>query len=365
MSRDKLRRLITSEAARLLATGRESDLFRARRAASRRICRGWLRPAELPSDAEIRDEIERCAYLYGGDARFDNLREMRLAALALMRILRPFHPRLLGDVLTGDVRRAGVIRLQAFADRPEDVQQRLESAGLECDVGPVRTSSRGTRVITVRAATDAFAIAIDCYHTRHSRSAFVRVATGERVPRAPAKQLAAVIAREYPDVRTDNLRDVATAADRFQVYRMLLSPLAEVEQPRHTHPEGDALFHSLQVFEIVRDQQPWDEELLLAALLHDIGKGIDPVEHVDSALAALDGYITDRTAWLIEQHSAARKLLEGSLGARARRRLQQHEDYDTVLVLARADREGRVPGGEAPTLDEALDYVREVARVCG
>jgi len=365
MSRDKLRRLITSEAARLIATGRESDLFRARRAASRRICRGWLRPAELPSDAEIRDEIERCTYLYEGDARFDNLREMRLAALALMRILRPFHPRLLGNVLTGDVRRAGVIRLQAFTDRPDDVQQRLESAGLECKVGPDRTSPRGTRVVTIRAATDAFAIAVDCYHARLARSAFVRVATGERVPRATARQLAALIAREYPDVQPDDLRGGLTSADRFQVYRMLLTPLAEIEQPRHTHPEGDALFHSLQVFEIVRDQQPWDEELLLAALLHDIGKGIDPVEHVDSALSALDGYITGRTAWLIEQHSAARKLLEGSLGARARRRLQQHEDYDSLLVLARADREGRVPGGLAPTLDEALDYVRDVARMCG
>jgi hypothetical protein len=365
MSRDKLRRLITSEAARLIATGRESDLFRARRAASRRICRGWLRPAELPSDAEIRDEIERCAYLYEGDARFDNLREMRLAALALMRMLRPFYPRLLGNVLTGDVRRAGGIRLQAFVADPSDVRQRLESAGLECDESPARTSPRGTRVVAIRAATDAFAVAIDCYGTDHRRSAFVQVATRERVPRATARQLAALIAREYPDVQTDDLHDGLMQTDRFQVYRMLLSPLAEVEQPRHTHPEGDALFHSLQVFEIVRDQQPWDEELLLAALLHDIGKGIDPVEHVDSALAALDGYITDRTAWLIEQHSAARKLLEGSLGARARRRLQQHEDYDSLLMLARADRAGRVPGGQAPTLDEALEYVREVARMCG
>jgi hypothetical protein len=365
MSRDKLRRLITSEAARLIATGRESDLFRARRAASRRICRGWLRPAEVPSDAEIRDEIERCVYLYEGDARFDNLREMRLAALALMRILKPYHPRLLGDVLTGDVRRAGVIRLQAFAVDPGAVGRHLESAGLECELAPVRTSPRGTRVVTIRAATDAFVVAVDCHEIRHLRSAFVRIATGARVPRVNVRQLAALIAGEYPDVQADDPSRGSRSADRFQVYRMLLMPLAEVEQPRHTHPEGDALFHSLQVFEIVRDQQPWDEELLLAALLHDIGKGIDPVQHVDAALAALDGHITDRTAWLIEQHSAARKLLEGTLGARARRRLQRHEDYDSLLILSRADREGRVPGGRAPTLDEALDYVREVARLCG
>jgi len=365
MSSDKLRRLITSEAARLIATGRESDMFRARRAASRRICRGWLRPTELPSDAEIRDEIERCAYLYEGDARFDNLREMRLAALALMQMLGPYHPRLLGNVLTGDVRRAGVIRLQVFAADAGDVCRMLESAGLECHVGPERTSQRGISGVSIRAAADAFAVAIDCYGIDHRRSAFKQLSTGERVPRATMAQLASLITREYPDIRAGELSGEVSSTDRFQVYRMLLVPLADVDQPRHTHPEGDALFHSLQVFEIVRDQQPWDEELLLAALLHDVGKGIDPVEYIDSGLAALDGHITERTAWLIDQHSTARKLLDGSIGVRARRRLQQHEDYDSLLVLARAERAGRVPGGAAPTLDEALEYVREVARMCG
>lgn len=364
MPNDKLRRLITSEAARLIATGRESDLFRARRAASRRICRGWLRPSELPSDAEIRDEIERCSYLYEGDARFDNLREMRLAALALMRVLKEFRPRLLGNVLTGDVRRAGAIRLQAFAGDVGKVQQRLECAGLACDVGPVRTSLRGTYCVRICAAADACAIVVDCFGLEHRRSAYRQLSTGERIPRATAGELAALIAREYPDVQNDG-RASADSADRFQVYRMLLLPLADVEQPRHSHPEGDALFHSLQVFEIIRDQQPWDEELLLAALLHDVGKGIDPAEHVAAALSALDGDITDRTAWLIEQHPAGQKLLDGSLGVRARKRLQRHEDYDSLLLLARADREGRVPGGQAPTLDEALEYIREVAHMCG
>lgn len=365
MSSDKLRRQITDEAVRLMATGRETDLFRARRAASRRICKGWLRPSELPSDAEIRDEIERCSYLYEGDSRFDNLRESRLYALSLMRLLSRFRPRLLGDILTGDVRRAGVIRLQVFASDPAEVRRLLESAGFECSVTCEEFSRRGTRRIRFRAAAEDMLVEVDCCSPRHARSAYVRVATGEWVPRATRSQLAALIAREYPDVRLDDLPASAASADRFQVYRMLLAPLAEVEQPRHTHPEGDALFHSLQVFELVREAEPWDEELQLAALLHDVGKSIDPLEHVLAGLAALDGYVTERTAWLIEEQATARKLLDGSIGARARRRLKQHEDYDALLLLARADRAGRVPGGAAPTLDEALDSIRELARMCG
>lgn len=365
MSRDKLRRLITSEAARLIATGRETDMFRARRAASRRLCRGWLRPAELPSDAEIRDEIERCAYLYEGDARFDNLRELRLAALTLMQLFAPLHPRLLGDVFTGGVRRAGSIHLQLFADDIAGVRRTLDSAGIICEGGAGRLSPRGTSRTRLTTAIDDIAVVLDCYAADRARTAFVTVATGDRVPRATLSQLSALIDHEYPDLRHASATETVSSADRFQVYRMLLLPLADVDQPRQTHPEGDALYHSLQVFELVRADQPWDEELLLAALLHDVGKGIDPLEHTAAGLAALDGLITDRTAWLIDQHLAARKLLDGALGARAKRRLQQHEDYDSLLVLARADRAGRVPGATVPTLDETLAYIRELAHLCG
>jgi hypothetical protein len=40
-------------------------------------------------------------------------------------------------------------------------------------------------------------------------------------------------------------------------------------------------------------------------------------------------------------------------------------DYDDLLTLARCDRAGRQPGAEAPELDEALDYLRELSRTFG
>ena len=39
--------------------------------------------SDLPSNAEIRDEIQRMAWLYEGDGRFDKLREMRIEALRI------------------------------------------------------------------------------------------------------------------------------------------------------------------------------------------------------------------------------------------------------------------------------------------
>ncbi|HEV3418477.1 MAG TPA: HD domain-containing protein, partial [Pirellulales bacterium] len=142
-------------------------------------------------------------------------------------------------------------------------------------------------------------------------------------------------------------------------------PLERVKQNPLHHPEGDMLYHSLQVFDLARDAQPYDEEFLLAALLHDVGKAIDPREHVAAALEALEGTITPRTAWLIEHHMEAHALVDGTLGARSRRRLQENESFEDLVLLGQCDRRGRQKAVEAPELEEALDYLRELARTCG
>jgi len=153
--------------------------------------------------------------------------------------------------------------------------------------------------------------------------------------------------------------------DRFDVYRSLLAPLEKVMQKPQYHPEGDALYHSLQVFDLAREELPYDEEFLLAALLHDVGKGLDPQDHIGAALEALEGHITPRTAWMIEHHSEAAALRDGTLGVRSRRRLEEAESYEELLLLAKCDRAGRQVGVPASDLEEALLYVRELAESCG
>ncbi|HEY4312924.1 MAG TPA: HD domain-containing protein [Pirellulales bacterium] len=152
--------------------------------------------------------------------------------------------------------------------------------------------------------------------------------------------------------------------DRFVVYRGLLAPLEKVMQKPLYHPEGDALYHSLQVFDLARDELPYDEEFLLAALLHDVGKGIDPQDHIAAALEALDGHITPRTAWLIEHHSEASALRDGTLGVRSRRRLEESESFDELMLLSQCDRAGRQVGVPTSDVEDALDYVRELAADC-
>lgn len=153
--------------------------------------------------------------------------------------------------------------------------------------------------------------------------------------------------------------------DRFHVYRWLLLPLEKIMGNADWHPEGDLLYHSLQVFELARNERPYDEEFLLAALLHDVGKAIDRREHTAAALDALADFITPRTAWLIEHHGEAQAHLDGTLGVRCRRRLTASENYEELLLLAECDRAGRARGAPVPDVPEALDYLRELAAECG
>ncbi len=151
---------------------------------------------------------------------------------------------------------------------------------------------------------------------------------------------------------------LADHLDRFAIFRMRLVPLESVKQNPKYHPEGDALYHSLQVFELARDARPYDEEFLLAALLHDVGKAIDPQDHVRSGVESLRGSVTDRTLWLIEHHMDLLALRDGRLNQRVRREIEASELFDDLKLLRELDDAGRVPGQVVGTLDEALDYIR-------
>lgn len=166
------------------------------------------------------------------------------------------------------------------------------------------------------------------------------------------------------DALDDRLLPVERLTDRFAAYHALLLPLEQVRLSPKRHPEGDALYHSLQVFDLARDELPYDEEFLLAALLHDVGKAIDPQQHVAAALAALADYITPRSAWLIENHPLGHALADGTLGLRARRRLEESEHIEELRLLVQCDRAGRRQGVEVPEVDEALAYLRELSDMC-
>src|SRR5437588_3214605 len=129
MSDAKLRQAIALEAARLMYERVESEYFTAKRKAAKRLCRRGVKPEDLPSNAEIRDQIQLFARLHEGDNRTRHLRDMRLEALRMMRILRLFRPRLIGSVMPGHLRKGSDIDIDIFCDSPELVTAVLDHEG--------------------------------------------------------------------------------------------------------------------------------------------------------------------------------------------------------------------------------------------
>jgi HD domain-containing protein len=252
MIRSRLRQQIALEAARLIFVQQESEYYRAKLQAARRLCQGLVTPADLPSTREIRKELQ-------------------------------------------SIRRSSST---ALPDEASDTH------------GEAPDADRG----------------LDVWR--------------------PAENLT--------PAEVDGL-------DRFRIYQLLLAPLENVRQNPKYHPEGDALYHSLQVFELARAALPYDEEFQLAALLHDVGKAIEPRDSVAAGLAALSGHITERTAWLIEHQPHAAALRDGSLGARSQRRLMASESFDDLMLLYDCDRRGRASGVAVLDLEEALEHVRQLA----
>jgi predicted nucleotidyltransferase len=367
MPSDKIRRQVAWDAARLMYEREETEYFRAKLKAARRITRGEFKPCDLPSNREIRDQIQVWAQLQEGEKRTDNLRDMRLEALRFMRMLKAFRPRLIGSTLTGHVRRGSDIDLHLFSDSVESVAAVLDEQGLSYEVERKQVRKHGEERVFVHIhVIDRFPFELTLYASDKAHYVFKSSITGKAIERASIAELEQFLAREYPDVPLDQaVLEAESRVDRFQIYEILLLPLEGVKESPKYHPEGDALYHSLQVFDLARDALPYDEEFLLAALLHDVGKAIDRGDHVSAGLEALAGHITPRTAWFIAHHMEGQELLDGALGARSRRRLAAAEDFEELKLLARCDRQGRQCGVETSDLDAAIEYLRELSASCG
>ncbi|HEV3260469.1 MAG TPA: HD domain-containing protein [Gemmataceae bacterium] len=364
MANVKLRQAIALEAARLMYERVESEYYTAKRKAARRLCRGGVKPEDLPSNAEIRDQIQVFARIHEGDKRTENLKEMRLQALRLMRVLRAFRPRLIGSVMTGHVRKGSDIDIHLFSDSVGLVSDLLEREGWQFDVERKQVVKHNeARVFTHIHVYDRFNFELTVYAEDKAHYVFRSSVTGKAIERASVRELEELLAREYPGIDLDGeVQEAAAAVDPYQLYRMLLLPLENVGQSARFHPEGDVLYHSLQVFELAREHRAYDEEFLLAALLHDVGKGLDRGDHVAAGLAALEGLLTERTRFFIAHHMEAHDYRAGTLPPKRRRELEASPDFDDLMLLRELDDAGRVPGAVVGTLDEALDYLKELER---
>lgn len=370
MSNSKLRRQIAWEAARLMYSREVAEYYVAKQKAARRIYKGWIKPADLPTNSEIRDQIQILARLHEGpEPHTQRLFDMRMRAVWWMRKLIAFHPKIIGSVLTGTIREGSDIDLHVFASNPHSITVDLDDDGIRYEIERKRIVKDGQqRVFTHIHIHDEYPVELTVYHPSQLGYRFRSSITNRAIERANLSQLERLIAMEHgvdPQQQHEQLQSMNSCPDRIQLFQSLLLPLENVRQSCKYHPEGDALYHSQQVFMLARDKMPYDEEFLLAALLHDVGKAIDPNDHVTAGLEALGDFITKRTTWLIAHHMETHKIHHRTIGVRRRRQLSASPWFDDLCLLGDCDRAGRVPGAEVDDLDAMLDHIESIEEMFG
>lgn len=131
----------------------------------------------------------------------------------------------------------------------------------------------------------------------------------------------------------------------------LLEALDGVSQSPKYHPEGDALYHSLQVFELAT-RATEDRVLWAAALFHDVGKAIDGPLHDEVGADLLEGLLPDRAVWLVRHHL---DLLKDP--RRTRRRWLGTPELLDLERLRKWDLGGRNPNARVMTIEDAFDLL--------
>jgi hypothetical protein len=199
-----LRVRIAVEAARLMYEEGVKEYFTAKRMAAKRLLgrvegrRTRHRPADLPSNGEIRDALLLLAEAAEGPARTRKLFAMRVVALEAMRRLEPFEPRLIGSVSTGHVRRGSDIDLSLFTDDDEAVERHLGELGWQFETARVTIHKFGElRDYLHHHVEERFPIELTVYPMRELRFRPRSSTDGLPIVRVRAKALESMLAREH------------------------------------------------------------------------------------------------------------------------------------------------------------------------
>ena len=107
-----------------------------------------------------------------------------------------------------------------------------------------------------------------------------------------------------------------------------------------------------------------DEEIIVAALLHDIGDELAPLNHSEYAAAVLKPYVSKKTHWIIEKHGIFQMYYYAHhLGGNKNERdkFKNHKYYqDTVDFCEKWDQKSFDPNYNSLTLDDFRPYVKKI-----
>ena len=120
----------------------------AKRKAAKLLGRHAVRPAELPDNLAVEDEVRAHLALFCADTQPAELAALRRVAAEWMERLAPLRPHLTGAVWRGTATRLSSVHLQLFCDDPKQAEILLLDRRIPYDVGG-RPGSDAAEVLTV------------------------------------------------------------------------------------------------------------------------------------------------------------------------------------------------------------------------
>ena len=123
------------------------------------------------------------------------------------------------------------------------------------------------------------------------------------------------------------------------------------------------LEHSLQTATRAFNDKA-DDEMVVAALLHDIGDELAPLNHSEYAAAVLKPYVSEKTHWIVEKHGEFQMYYYAHhLGGNKNKRekYKGHKYYnDTLYFCENWDQKSFDPNFKSLSLQEFKPLVKKI-----
>lgn len=197
---DHRRSAVAIEAARIMQEQGLTDFRDAKNKAVERLGLGKRSP--LPDNEEISAALAERHRIFHSESQPEVLASLRRAALEAMLALAAFHPRLVGDVLSGVAGDHAGVDLHLFSDTAEDVAGALSSLGVSYRIIQRRHRLRrddAEYFPGYRFVYDDCDFVASVFPLRMRGHAPLSPVDGKPMQRASAREVAELLGQDAPD----------------------------------------------------------------------------------------------------------------------------------------------------------------------